>query len=144
MGSLNALYRKHKDEAAFFLVYIREAHAEDGMKAADNEKEGIRVFEPTTLEERSQVAATCVSRLAVEMPVLVDTLDNRTESGYAAWPDRLYLVGENGEVSYKGPPGPGGFDVSELTTALERILRRHEGPLAGAPHGALRSVRARG
>ncbi len=44
------------------------------------------------------------------------------ESAYAGWPDRLYLVGRDGRITWKGLPGPGGFRPEELEQAIGRSL----------------------
>jgi hypothetical protein len=36
------------------------------------------------------------------------------EQAYAAWPDRIYVVGTDGRIAYKGGPGPRGFSAEEL------------------------------
>ena len=38
------------------------------------------------------------------------------------WPDRLYLVGVDGKVVYKGGRGPFGFRPADLSTAIEKYL----------------------
>lgn len=127
MGSLNDLYAKHKDQAAFYLVYIREAHPDDGWKAPQNERQGIHVLDPKTFEERQEVAHTCSEKLDIRFPVIVDTMDNAAEHAYAAWPDRLYIVGADGKIAYKGDVGPAGFKAQEMGRALEKVLAPNVG-----------------
>jgi len=43
-------------------------------------------------------------------------------STYAAWPERLYLVGTDGRVAYAGGPGPSGFSPAELQEAIDAVL----------------------
>ena len=57
MGELEELHERHGDEVAFFIVYIREAHPEDGWVLADNRREEIAIDDPTTLDERAGAAA---------------------------------------------------------------------------------------
>ncbi len=55
------------------------------------------------------------------MPLAIDTLDNRAESLFAAWPERIYILGAGGKVLYKGGMGPFGFlpeDAEKALTAL--------------------------
>ncbi len=104
------------------MVYIKEAHPVDGRVAAYNEKAGIRIKQPTTFEAREEVAQTCSAKLSLKFPVIVDTIDNKTNQDYAAQPDRLYIVDSRGKIAYKGKPGPRGFDVTEMTQALDRLL----------------------
>jgi hypothetical protein len=44
------------------------------------------------------------------------------EKDYSSWPDRLYVVDQDGKVAYKGGPGPQGFDSTELGVFLELHL----------------------
>jgi type I thyroxine 5'-deiodinase len=104
------------------MVYIKEAHPIDGKVAAYNEKAGIRIKQPTTLDQREEVAQTCSTKLSLKFPVIVDTIDNKTSQDYAAHPDRLYLVDREGKIAYKGKPGPRGFNVAEMTEALDKLL----------------------
>jgi hypothetical protein len=104
------------------MVYIKEAHPVDGRVAKYNEMAGIRIKQPTTLEAREDVAQTCSTKLSLKFPVIVDTIDNQTSQDYAAHPDRLYVVDTDGKIAYKGKPGPRGFNVAEMTAALDKLL----------------------
>ena len=122
MGALEDLQRRYGDRVAFFVVYIKEAHPEDGWVLACNRREQIAVADPATLEERAGVAQTCASRLAIRIPVLLDGVDNDVASAYGGWPDRLYLIGHDGRVAFQGGEGPFGFDPAELERAIEQEL----------------------
>ena len=123
MGELEELQERHGDEVAFFIVYIREAHPEDGWVLADNRRESIAVADPTSLEERAAVAEACVARLETRIPVLLDDVDDAVALAYGGWPDRLYLVGRDGRIAFQGGEGPFGFKPEELEAAIERELR---------------------
>ena len=103
-------------------MYIREAHAIDS--AAPMGGFGMPIVEdPITLEERHDVAFTCSTKLDLEpMPMLIDDIDDGVEQDYAAWPDRLYLVGRNGKIAYRGGPGPMGFVPDDLEEAIKAEL----------------------
>lgn len=106
----------------FLVVYIREAHALDGPSPLGGGGMPI-VEDPLTTYERRQVARVCMSRLALEeLPAVVDEIDDGVADAYAAHPDRLYLVGRDGRVAYRGGPGPFGFDPDELEAAIAREL----------------------
>jgi hypothetical protein len=108
---------------AFFVVYIREAHAIDGQFPMRGGAAGPIVEEPLSLAERSEVAKVCMTRLALEpIPALVDDVDDKVNTAYAAWPDRLYLVGRDGRITYAGGPGPRGFKPDELEAAIRKEL----------------------
>ena len=63
----------------------------------------------------------CATNLHVELPAVVDTMDNATERAYTGWPDRIYVVDTAGDVAYKSEAGPFGFSAEELGHALERL-----------------------
>lgn len=54
------------------------------------------------------------------LPSVIDDRENFVKRAYAAWPDRLYVVGVDGNIAYKGRPGPFGFRVPELEEWLKR------------------------
>ncbi len=124
MGSLHEIWRRHREAVEFVVVYIREAHPEDGWVVTMNRDQDIRVDDPTTNAERQAVAATCAIRLQIEMPVVIDDVDDRIASAYGALPDRLYLVGKGGRVAFQGEPGPFGFDPAKLEAAIEAELAK--------------------
>ncbi len=43
---------------------------------------------------------------------------------YAAWPERLYVVGTDGRIIYKGGMGPFYFDPDEVEEILRTGLAR--------------------
>jgi hypothetical protein len=74
---------------------------------------------PRNYDERGELATTCVVRLGIELPALVDDFDNSTERAYTAWPDRLYVIDRYGRVRHKTGPGPFGFDPKQVRRLLE-------------------------
>ena len=122
MGPLHDLWERYREKVDFLVVYIREAHPEEGWVVTMNRDEDIRIDDPTTTEERNEVAATCAIQLKIRMPVVVDEIDDAIARAYGALPDRLYLVGAGGRVSFQGGPGPFGFDPTALEAAIEAEL----------------------
>ena len=122
MGELEELYDRHGEEVAFFIVYIREAHPEDGWVLADNRRAAIAVVDPTSLDERAAVADACVARLQTRIPVLLDDVGDEVALAYGGWPDRLYLIGRDGRVAFQGGRGPDGFKPEGLADAIASEL----------------------
>ena len=87
-----------------------------------NERDEVFFAQPTTLAERVEVADACALRLELSIPTLIDDMENSTDHKYYALPDRLYLVGRDGRIAYRGAPGPWGFVASELEKAIESYL----------------------
>jgi hypothetical protein len=56
------------------------------------------------------------------MPLLVDEIDDRVGHAYSGMPDRLYIVGRDGRVMYKGGRGPFGFSPAEMEQSLLMCL----------------------
>jgi hypothetical protein len=122
VGALEELDKRYGDEVAFYVVYIREAHPEDGWILQENRDEDIALRDPTSLAERADVADTCAARLALTLPVVVDGPDDAIARAYGGWPDRLYLVDRGGRIAYQGGPGPFGFLPEELEQAIRSEL----------------------
>lgn len=113
---------RYADRVDFVVVYIREAHPEEGWVVQMNRDQDITINDPTSNAERSKVAATCAIRLSIRMPVVVDRVDDEIARAYGALPDRLYLVGKGGRVAFRGESGPFGFKPEALEAAIERDL----------------------
>jgi hypothetical protein len=122
LGELEDLHDRHGDDVAFFIVYIREAHPEDGWVLADNRRDQIALADPASLTERAEAAGACAVRLRTRIPVLLDGVDDVVALAYGGWPDRLYLVGRDGRIAFQGGVGPDGFKPEELAAAIESEL----------------------
>lgn len=88
-----------------------------------NEKEKVVYDYPKDYDERLNLADTCSTKLGIEFPALVDTIDNKTEVAYTAWPDRLYLIDSRGQIAFKSEAGPFGFKTELLAKALESVAK---------------------
>ena len=122
MPALNDLYKKYKDRAEFYIVYIQEAHPVDAWQMDVNVKEGALLATTKTLDDRTRAADTCLIKLGLELPALVDTPDDFAERAYTGWPDRLYVVDTDGKIAFKSAAGPFGFKPEDVETTLERLL----------------------
>ena len=90
-----------KDRAEFYAVYIKEAHPTDGWRTGDNVRLGIDIKQATNFEERLDAASQCCGALHMEIPMVVDGIDNRVGEAYSGFPDRLYVIDADGKVAYK-------------------------------------------
>lgn len=120
MKELQAAYG---EKVEFLVVYITEAHALDGANPSGGADGSPIVEEPTTLTERRAIAQRCDIALGLTpMKVLLDDMKNTAGSAYSGHPDRLYLVGKEGRISYAGDRGPRGFMPDELEDAIRSEL----------------------
>ena len=116
------MYRQYGDRAAFFVVYILEAHASDVWQMQSNVSQGVVFASPRSFQERAELAGACVRNLKISIPALLDDFGNGVERAYRGWPDRLYVIDRDGRIAFKSKPGPYGFDPTGVERALKRIL----------------------
>ena len=121
---LNQIYAKYQDQIRFFVIYIREAHPDDGWRVPENLKADIHYKEPTTDDERTEVASVCQLNLDLKMPMLIDSIRNEVEEKYISLPMRLYLVGADGRLAYSGERGPFGFNPDTWEAAMLKEIGR--------------------
>ena len=114
--------RKYGEQARFVTLYIKEAHPEDEWQMESNAKERDNVCykQPRTTAERVAIANDFVKRFHYDIPLIVDPIENQANAVYAGWPERFYIVDENGVIVYKGKPGPFGFHPEEVETWLAK------------------------
>lgn len=125
-GNLEKLYARYRDRAKFFLVYVREAHPEDGWKMSGNQRVGINILQPIDDSQRRQVAETCQQHLKLEIPFLVDAVDDRVGATYSGMPNRFYLIDREGKIAFKNGRGPFGFHPRQLEQNLLLLLNQTE------------------
>jgi len=117
---LQRLFETYQDTAEFLLIYIREAHPDSVLHAVIDGERVLRKFAQTdTLQQRCAMAQICRATLGISLPTLVDKADNKVNVAYAAWPERLVIVGVDGKIAYPGKPGPWGFKIAEVQQWLE-------------------------
>ena len=85
--------------------------------------EGVVFDEPKSAGQRHDVARACGNDLKSTIPCVVDTMDNKVDTLYAGWPERIFVIDRNGRVAYAGVPGPWGFKPKEAAGALRSTLR---------------------
>ncbi len=105
------------------MVYITEAHPSDVWQMQSNLKDQVVFASPKNEEERAVVAGTCVRKLGIEIPAVLDEFGDSTEQAYTGWPDRMYVIDATGRVAYKSKPGPFGFKTDELKNAVARVVQ---------------------
>jgi hypothetical protein len=78
--------------------------------------------QPTTFAEREALSKVLVERLKYRLPVAIDGMDNAADKAFAAWPERIYVIGRGGRIVYKGGMGPFYFDPEEAEKTLAEYL----------------------
>ena len=103
------------------MIYIKEAHPTDGWRMGKNDREGIDIKTHVTYDDRVSACTLAQSKLKIEMPALIDSMDDKANRAYAGWPDRAYLIDKNGVIEVAGGRGPRGFkpSISGIKTWLK-------------------------
>ncbi|MCI0341565.1 MAG: hypothetical protein L0216_10535 [Planctomycetales bacterium] len=112
------MHGEFKDRAEFLMVYVREAHPSDSNWADPM----LKLADPKSHEARRGVARQCSSALKLEMPTVVDTMEDTVSLAYNGWPERIYVVRPDGVIHYRGGLGPFGFNPREARDALAGLL----------------------
>jgi hypothetical protein len=90
-----------------------------------NRKDGFVYRQPQSMEERRTLAKLLPERLQYRLRVALDPIEGPAEKAYAAWPERIYVIGKGGRIEYKAEPGPFGFKPDEAEKALSRVIGGH-------------------
>jgi hypothetical protein len=97
--------------AQFTVIYISEAHAADiwpiGLSA------GVINYKHKSLEDRISYAKTFIKRHNFNIPVVVDSMDNKFRDTFAAWPFRAFIV-KNDVIQYISNISDSEYDILEL------------------------------
>jgi len=123
-GALNTLFKQYGQQARFFLVYIREAHAEGQWQSTRNTRAGIDVAPALTMEDREGHAAMCTLKLHLKFPALVDGMDGTVEAAYAAWPSRAFVIGADGRVRYSTGLSQQEFHAEAMEAAVRSTIAK--------------------
>jgi Iodothyronine deiodinase len=97
---------------------VREAHPTDEWQMKSNVKDDVCYAQPKNLEQRVFIANDFIKRYKYPVPFGIDDMSNAAESAYSAWPERLYVLDENGHIAYKGGNGPFKYDPKEVRSWL--------------------------
>ena len=62
--------------------------------------------------------------MELEVPALLDDIEDTASTAYASLPDRLYLIGKDGKIAFAGDRGPRGFKVDLLQKAMEAEVKK--------------------
>jgi len=93
------LLEKYRDLVNVLTVYIQEAHASDQWPLGKN----VVIPQHQILEDRLTAALMFQQNMNYDLPLVVDTMENKVNETYAIWPERAYIF-VNGIIDYITPP----------------------------------------
>jgi hypothetical protein len=88
------------------------------MKSNAKDKDNVCYAQPKSLADRVAIANDFTKRFKYPVPFGIDEMSNAANDEYAAWPERLYIIDENGKIAYKGGNGPFKYDPKEVRAWL--------------------------
>jgi hypothetical protein len=97
---------------------VREAHPTDEWQMKSNVKDDVCYAQPKSLEQRIVIANDFIKRFHYPLPFGVDEMSNAADNAYSAWPERIYIVGEDGHIAYRGGMGPFNYHPNEARSWL--------------------------
>jgi hypothetical protein len=122
---LEQLYQTYRDRVTFLLVYIAEAHPGQILSVQKEDgAEELRVIPLVQKEPDLLVNLKHLLRLGkLTLPAAVDNPESSLTNDYAGYPNRIYVIGTDGRVRFKGAPGPTGYKVPDLEEWLKTEVR---------------------
>ena len=107
--------REFADIADFVMIYVQEAHPDDGWRMKNNYN--IRFHR--SIEDRIEASQTLRSLLPSTIPLYVDTIENKASTAYSGCPNRILVIDED-TLIYQNGPGPTWFDFDETKQCLQK------------------------
>ena len=123
LDGIDEVYEQFKDKAEFLFVYVREAHPNSVLSIEDEKgNESLRTIpQAANAEERKQAAIYCQRSIQLQLPIAVDSIDNKVGQAYAGWPNRMVVVDTHGKIVYASNPAPGGTNGKNSAIGYSKI-----------------------
>ena len=119
---IQEVYKKYNSQINFLMVYTQEVHTDDAWQVQSNMQCGLTYCQPKDMNERVTIANDCMSALAVDIPTVVDNMDNTVDYQYGGTANRLYLLNTEGVVTFRTGLGPWQLDVDAWEEAIRSSL----------------------
>ena len=124
-GPLEQLYQQYRDRVTFLLVYIAEAHPGKILSVPTaSGREELRIIPLITTEAERVANLKQLVRIGkLTLPAVIEARTDSINQQYAAYPNRLFAIGADGKVAFKGAPGPTGLKVTDLADWLRENIK---------------------
>jgi peroxiredoxin len=110
-GLLEQIAKRYQGRVQSLFVYSREAHKFIGTTP--------QTKNPVTIEDREKAAHDLVQESGFTMPVLIDTLENKTEKLCDMIPSRVIVIDAHGKIAYLS-----GIPSSQIAFPVPAVLDR--------------------
>jgi iodothyronine deiodinase-like protein len=85
-----------------------------------NVDQNVCYAQPHTTEQRVAIANDFIQRFHFPVPFSVDDMHDIADHEYSAWPERIYIIDEQGKIVYRGGIGPFNYHPAEARAWLEK------------------------
>lgn len=129
LNTIDWFYEQYKDKVDIYLINTLEAHPQSSpspysMSEApwlvmDNIEAGIAADQPSTIEERMNLAEKWVIERNIKTPILLDGSKNEFWNQVGQAPNMAILLSSTGEVILK----QSWFEELEMKEAIENLLK---------------------
>ena len=144
---MEALRKKYAGRVHFQMVYTLEAHpagskspyAEGEWLTWWNRLTDVRIAQPRTARERTDVARMSRDTLALKYPVAVDVMDNRVWRDYGAASSPAFVIDRQGRIALRQV----WLDPDGIDDALQRLLDGRQAGLRSSVAGTGRETSTR-
>ncbi|XP_028392067.1 type I iodothyronine deiodinase-like [Dendronephthya gigantea] len=109
------VHRDFSDIADFVVIYVQEAHPDDGWRMKNN----YNIRRHKSIEDRVEASQTLRSLLPSGIRFCVDTMTDEASKSYSGCPNRILVIEEDTLV-YQNGPGPTWFDFDETRECLQK------------------------
>lgn len=116
LAEFSATVERFSHIADFAVVYVQEAHPEDGLNFKTNPYT-VQNY-PRRLAERLAAARLVQPHIPGQCWLAADTMTDQAAAKYYAFPERLYVI-QDGVVAYAGKFGPFKFSPKQVAEFLE-------------------------
>lgn len=126
VSPLQKVASEFKDRIHVIVLYVQEAHPKGDISpysgrewvTPQNEREGILIPQPKSMEERVTHVRECVQRMNLTVPVVIDTMDNAVWSAYGSAPNCAYLINTDGKIVAQ----QGWFDSAKMSESISQLI----------------------
>lgn len=96
--SLDQLARQFASKASFLVIYTKEAHPAGEWEVERNKTDKISITRHQTAEERLERAKAFRSSSRLSIPFVVDSMDNKAMTDFAALQNSAFVIGKTGLI----------------------------------------------
>ena len=98
---------------------MSEAHASDKWAFNDNE---YNIKQHVNLTERCEAAQTVMKLQPVNIPIVVDNMEDEAAGVYAALPEKLVII-LDGKIVFMSGRGPFGYKLPKVEEYLNNFVQ---------------------